>query len=77
VSEADPDAGLQQWLVFDRWLYLGSADSLDAAHRLAESARPDAAVRFDTMAYRLIRRVLEAESTDAPQGLSRTALAHV
>ncbi|MFT4101397.1 MAG: exonuclease domain-containing protein [Burkholderiaceae bacterium] len=50
------DGAAEDWLVFDRWCYVGRAGDEDEARRLATGDGP---LTFDTNAYRLIRRVRE------------------
>jgi DNA polymerase-3 subunit epsilon len=44
----------EDWHVFDRWCWLGTVRTLDAALALAQSAPR----RFEADAYRIIRRAL-------------------
>ena len=55
LIERRADGLREQLHVFDRWCWLGSVASLDAAHALAAAETPR---RFDADVYRIVRAAL-------------------
>ena len=66
IRETDPFTARSQLHVFDRWMYLGTADTQAEAHELLERSAEGA---FDAGTYKLLRRTL----SHPPRGIEIVA----